>query len=491
MKKSKRPDSTAANTPSQPASSAGAYWFCELDDAGETTVYQFSPAIEQITGFKADYFSDGFKQWLGVVYPEDRQRVFDFLSKLMRTQGEGSLEFRIMRPDGILRWVLDCATSIRLPDNSMRLDGSVSDITERKQAEDMLRQSNMQLGIWINELQQRKNKMELLENIGKALQSCARLEDVKDVLVKYTAEVFPDQPGALYLYDSVSDRLKREVAWNLYEGDIDFPANFCLAWRDSQAHISPGSGSQYACKHDRTSLKENQLYLCAPLVAQGERIGVLYLRRPINDFEGKEAYDSVEFWKSLVMMVVDRLAFVILNLKLRHDLLNQSLRDPLTGLFTRRYFEEALQGELRRAQRHQRSVGVMLMQMDRLDDISETMGTAAVNVALQSFGKFVSSQVRSSDVPCRFTENEFAVLLAEASLEDAFHRAEVLRMSGENQRIFFNGRLLKAITLSIGVAAFPKHGDEVEILMDAAQQALSTAIEKGRNYVVMANGSVH
>ncbi len=491
MKKPKRPDSDPNNTEfhSSPAfSGSGAYWFWELDTQGETNIYQFSPAIEQITGFEAGYFTSGLKHWLGVVYPEDRQIVFDFLSKLMREESEGSLEYRIMRPDGLLRWVSDCAVSIRLPDNGMRLDGSVSDITERKQAEEMLKRSNMQLGVWINELQQRKSKVELMESISKALQACARLEEVKEVVVKYAGEVFPNQAGALYLFDAVSNNLQQEISWNNFEAENQFSADSCFAWQDSLAHISPGSGNQFVCEHDRSLLKEDLLYLCAPLLAQGERVGVLYLRRAINDFEGKEAYDSVEFWKSLAMMVAERLAFVVLNLKLRQDLLEQSVHDPLTGLFTSRYFEEALQGEIRRALRYRRSLGLMLIEVDRLDEIDSSLGQAAINVILQTFGKFISSQIRSSDVACYYGGNKFAVLLAEASLDDSYRRAEVFRMSGENQRIIFNGRWLKTITLSIGVSAFPQHGDTPEDVLKAAQDALNMAINKGRNFAVMANG---
>jgi diguanylate cyclase (GGDEF)-like protein/PAS domain S-box-containing protein len=462
------------------------YWSMEVGADGNLIVYHFSPLIELIVGFKPDYFNAGLKQWLGVVHPEDRQKVFDFLSRLMRTEGEALLEYRIIRPDGLVRWVSDCVSSVRLSDDGMRLDGSISDISDRKQAEDLLKRSNQQLSSWISELHQRKNKIELLENISKALQPCTKLEEVYEALASYAEEIFASQPGALYLYDVYSGDLKRVVSWANFDAEFRFNADACFAWQSGKVHLSPGSNHKLLCKHDQKHVHEALLYLCAPLVAQGERVGVLYLRRAVNDFEEKEAYDSLEFWKSMATMITERLAFVIQNLKLRQDLLNQSVHDSWTGLHIRHYFEEALQGETRRSKRHQRSIGIILMDIDHLDQVNETMGQIAGNAILQAFGKYILSQIRGSDVACRYGMDEFAILLPEASLEDTAHRAEFLRSEGKKLHISLGDSQLQPLSLSIGVAAFPQQGDNMEALLNAAQHALIMAKEKGRDRVVVA-----
>jgi diguanylate cyclase (GGDEF)-like protein/PAS domain S-box-containing protein len=462
------------------------YWTLEREADGHLSSYQFSPFIEMITGFKADYFTEGLKQWLGVVHPEDRQKVFDFLSNLMNQESEEVIEYRVLRPDGLVRWVSDCATSVRLPDGIMRVDGAVSDITERKQAEDMLKRSNQQLAVWIDELQERKNKMDLLEHISNALQPCNHLEEVFQVLAKYAEELFPNQSGALYLYDIDTDTLQRAVSWGGFAAGSTWMADTCHAWLSGKPHVSPGTNNRLLCKHDQDHARDEVMYLCAPLVAQGERVGVLYLHRNVNDFTEGEQYDSVEFWKSMATMITERLGFVILNLKLRSDLFNQSVRDPLTGMYIRRYLEESIQREIPRAIRYKRSFGLIMIDIDNLETINETMGRAAGNTVLQVFGKFLLSQIRSSDVACRLSGGQFVMLLPEASLEDTANRAELFRMEAKNLRILFGGHHLKAVTVSIGVAAFPNHGEIQADLLAAAQKALAQAKEKGNDQMAVA-----
>jgi diguanylate cyclase (GGDEF)-like protein len=350
----------------------------------------------------------------------------------------------------------------------------------------MLKRSNQELAVWINELQERKSKMDLLESISNALQPCNRLEDVYRVLVKYAEEIFPNQPGALYLYDMDASSLQKSVAWGEFTGDADWNADSCHAWQTGKPHVAPGTNNRLLCKHDQNQARDETMYLCAPLVAQGERVGVLYLRRKANDFSEGEQYDSVEFWKSMAMMITERLGFLILNLKLRSDLANQSVRDSLTGMYIRPYLEESIQREIPRAVRYKRSFGLIMVDLDNLEAINETMGHAAGNAVLQAFGKFLLSQIRSSDVGCHFGGKEFVMLLPEASLEDTANRAELFRMEGKNMRVLFGGHHLKSVTLSIGVAAFPQHGETLEELMSAAGNALAQAKTNGHDQVVVA-----
>jgi diguanylate cyclase (GGDEF)-like protein len=115
------------------------------------------------------------------------------------------------------------------------------------------------------------------------------------------------------------------------------------------------------------------------------------------------------------------------------------------------------------------------------------MGFAAGNAVLQTLGKFLLSQIRDSDVGCRFDEETFMILLSEASLDDTARRAEVLRMGGKNLRTMFGGHHLKTVTLSLGVAAYPQHGDNPNELIKAVSQASDAAKTRGRDQVVTAD----
>lgn len=461
------------------------YWTMECDLNGKPANYQFSPFVEIISGFKAEYFKGDYKKWLGVVHPEDRQMVFDYLTYLMNHEGDKVIEYRVMRPDGLIRWVSDCATSKFLDNQEMRIDGAVSDITEQKQAEDMLKKSNQQLALWINELQVRKEKIDLLDSISQALQPCKQLEEVYEVLVKYAQKIFPNQQGALYLYDVQANTLNQTISWGHFEGESTWQANMCHAWQDSKPHVSPGSDNRLLCKHDQEHIHGDKMYLCAPLIAQGERVGVFYLRRYIHDFSEGEQYDSIEFWKSMAMMIAERLGFIILNLKLRNDLANQSVRDSLTDLYTPRYLEETLNREIPRAIRYKKNFGILAITIDQFSSFQETMGQAAGNAVLQAYGKFINSQIRRSDIGCRLKENEFIVLLSDASVEDTSKRAELFRMAGKNLKIMFGGQYIRSFTLSIGVIGFPEHGETVNDLLLEAEKALSEAKQSGGDLVTI------
>jgi diguanylate cyclase (GGDEF)-like protein len=173
-------------------------------------------------------------------------------------------------------------------------------------------------------------------------------------------------------------------------------------------------------------------------------------------------------------------------LKLRNDLANQSVRDPLTGMYIQRYLFESLAHEISRATRYKRSMGLIMIDIDNFHSISETMGHAAANAVLQALGKSLLSQIRSSDIGCRFEGSTFVILLSEASLEDTARRAEVLRMGGKNLRIMFGGHQLKSLTLSIGVAAYPQHGDTPDELVKTLEAAVNLAKNRGRDQVVTA-----
>jgi PleD family two-component response regulator len=150
-----------------------------------------------------------------------------------------------------------------------------------------------------------------------------------------------------------------------------------------------------------------------PLAAQGETLGVLYLQRSaMTGVSPAMATDATTLTRQAVA-VGERISLAVANLRLREALRGQSIRDPLTGLFNRRYLEETLERELRRAIRNKRSLAVLMVDIDHFKQFNDAHGHQAGDTLLRAFGDFLGERTRGQDVACRYGGEEFAVICQE------------------------------------------------------------------------------
>lgn len=178
----------------------------------------------------------------------------------------------------------------------------------------------------------------------------------------------------------------------------------------------------------------------------------------------------------------------IRQLALREAQLRElSIRDHLTNLFNRRYMEETLEREVERARRKKGSLGVIMLDIDNFKNMNDTLGHAAGDVLFQELGTLLNSQVRSADIACRYGGDEFVLILPEASQDVTLERAEHLREKVKHLHVEYEGCMLEAITVSLGVAVFPDHGSTGEALLRSADDALYRAKYEGRDRVIMAD----
>jgi diguanylate cyclase (GGDEF)-like protein len=173
-------------------------------------------------------------------------------------------------------------------------------------------------------------------------------------------------------------------------------------------------------------------------------------------------------------------------LTLQEALRVAAVRDPLTNLFNRRYLEESLEREVRRATRRTTSLGVVMVDLDHFKAFNDDFGHQAGDALLRAVGQFLQSRIRGEDIACRYGGEEFALILPDAPLDATARRAEQIRQDAEGLRIDHGGEPLGPITLSMGVAAFPRHGATSELVLRAADAALYEAKRSGRNRVVVA-----
>ncbi len=170
--------------------------------------------------------------------------------------------------------------------------------------------------------------------------------------------------------------------------------------------------------------------------------------------------------------------------KLEAKLREQAIRDPLTGLYNRRYIQEALRDELTKAEQGTYPLSVLLLDLDHFKAINDTFGHEAGDLILKALARHLTANTRKNDIVCRYGGEEFVVVMPAISLEKAHQRAENWLASFQQMRVQYKDRLLSC-TFSAGVAGFPEIGRTIKRLFDAADRAMYAAKQSGRNQVVV------
>jgi diguanylate cyclase (GGDEF)-like protein len=165
-----------------------------------------------------------------------------------------------------------------------------------------------------------------------------------------------------------------------------------------------------------------------------------------------------------------------------------AFRDPLTGLYNRRYLDDALERELQRARRQGYPVSVLVIDIDRFKELNDQHGHQAGDEVLTALASELHASVRADDLACRWGGEEFVLVLPTMSIEAACARADMFRRDFERRAVRYRDANLRA-TVSVGVAAFPMHGVTAAELLGAADNALYRAKSDGRNCVRVASAT--
>jgi diguanylate cyclase (GGDEF)-like protein/PAS domain S-box-containing protein len=362
------------------------------------------------------------------------------------------------------------------------------DITERRQAETGLQEANQKLANWVSVLEERTTEMSQLSEMGEQLQSCQTVEEASAISSQYIQKLFPASQGALYLINASRDLAEAVKMWgdSTSTEKVFMPLN-CWAIRRGRPHLVDSSHPGVLCGHI-TGPQDGQ-YLCVPMMANGEALGILHLNHTAPAQDEQKSTDRLysDHKTQLILTVGEHIALALSNLKLRETLRQQAIRDILTGLFNRRYMEESLTRELRRAEREEKPVGVIMFDIDNFKDFNDLFGHAGGDALLRELGAFLNTHTRGSDIVSRYGGEEFVAVLPGATLEQTRLRTEELRQGVKELRVFHLGKPLGKITISVGVAAFPEHGLTSAEILKSADTALYRAKNEGRDRVVVAS----
>lgn len=268
-----------------------------------------------------------------------------------------------------------------------------------------------------------------------------------------------------------------DAAWNVLQQD-DSPQLAILDW------MMPGMDGPSICRAVRQAARRYVYILL--LTAKGHERDLVegleagaddYLIKPVSGEELKARLYAA----GRILDAQEQL------ISAREELRAQAIRDPLTGLFNRRYMEESLGRELHRALRNQQPLGVLMLDLDHFKRFNDAAGHPAGDALLKELGALLQHRTRKEDIACRYGGEEFTVILPGMAVEMARRRAEELREGMKGAEVQHRGQSLGPVTLSVGVAAAPDHGATTEEILQAADEALYQAKAEGRDRVVVSS----
>jgi diguanylate cyclase (GGDEF)-like protein/PAS domain S-box-containing protein len=362
------------------------------------------------------------------------------------------------------------------------------DITERRQAEIGLQEANQKLAAWVSELEERTVEMSQLREMGEQLQNSLNIEEACAISALYIKVLFPTSEGALYLISESKDLAEAVEMWgDSNSTDRTFVPLSCWAIRRGRPHLVDDSHTGLLCGHI-TGPQTGQ-YLCVPIIARGEAMGILHLNNtaPYQDQQKSMDKPYNEHKIQLIMAVAEHISLALSNLKLRETMRQQSIKDVLTGLFNRRYMEESLTRELHRAERDKKPVGMIMLDIDHFKDFNDLFGHDGGDALLRELGGFLKKRTRAEDIASRYGGEEFVCILPGCTLENTRIRAEELRQGAKELSVYHMGKPLSECTISLGVAAFPEDGLTGDEVLKNADLALYRAKNEGRDRVVVAS----
>ncbi|TMH00289.1 MAG: PAS domain S-box protein, partial [Betaproteobacteria bacterium] len=449
-----------------------AFW---LTDPFKSEMLYISAAYEKIWGRSCQALYASPRDWVEAIHPEDRQRVLD-AAIAKQARGDYDEEYRIVRPDGSMRWIRDRAFPVSDSEGRVyRIAGVAEDITERKRAADKIRRLNRVYAV--------------LSGIPTLIVRARDRDELfrESCTIAVEAGQFP--MAWIGLVDRETTRVK-PVAWG--GGAEQFLASAPLSMGANRAAGRGMSGTAISEKKamiandiqsdSRTQMKEqcrergiNSLAFL-PLIVENEGIGVLALYASEIGF-----FDEEEM--KLLLELAGDISFALDHIEKEEKLNYLAYYDSLTGLANRDLLHERLTQSVRAASRDERKLAVIVLDIERFKAINDSFGRQAGDELLKQFAAGLG---RVSGDPTRLARvggDHFVVVLRGLKVEE-----EVARFYEQRLREYFAQPFRIAnhdlrISAKAGIAIYPNDGSDADALLRNAEAALKKTKASGERYL--------
>ncbi|CEK12159.1 diguanylate cyclase [Legionella hackeliae] len=410
--------------------------------------------------------------------PQDRQHLLEIWQKsLQPDESTKLLEFK--HENGKTIYELS-ATQIKNEQNENKgLVHNVRDITSRVQEHSQLQDSYKKLAEGMKELQLKNEQITLLVDMSDIMLAANSQEELSKVMAKYAQALLAFSSGYLYIMHPSKNYLEKASSWGQpHTQDQLITPDQCWGIRLGRIHQIKKADKELVCEHIQITSKHPPTFICVPLMAKNDIYGLLY----IEIAEAKFILN--EETRLIIAAFTELTALALANVRLRENLRYQSIRDSLTGLYNRRYLEDALFKQIHQAERSKFSFALMMLDIDHFKKINDNYGHDAGDVSLREVGKVLEDCTRQGDIAARYGGEEFLIMLHNIDLANAKKRAEQIRTTISKLQIKYGAQPVIPLTVSIGIAVFPKDSRNKDELTELADKALYFAKAHGRNRVI-------
>jgi diguanylate cyclase (GGDEF)-like protein len=322
------------------------------------------------------------------------------------------------------------------------------------------------------EAEQRAEELERLVAFGQALGRSLDFDSIRVAITQHLPQIAGT--GDMWVL------VQQGADWMALTGDTR-GAEDVLQWGDLAEQLLSGAAENISRATEGTEGSDSKSAvhraLGFPLVVGGKAVGVLGVRPAA----GALAADR----RRIIEAAAALLAVSIKNAQLFREVKDNSVKDALTGCFTRGHSLDVIDAELRRARRSQTPVSLIMFDLDHFKDINDRYGHLCGDAVLSAVGKRMKEVLRGSDLKCRYGGEEFLVLLPETPLHGARRVAETLRREIAERPVPWAGEGL-TVTASFGLAQTMPGEVNVQTVIARADQALYRAKDDGRNCVRIA-----
>lgn len=350
------------------------------------------------------------------------------------------------------------------------------DITERRKLE-------ARAASFLEQERFREKERRGLSKTSEWLYAARTIDELLTVTKKSMQAIMPAATGHLYFYSNSRDTLDLVSSWGNTECLAHFGPDDCWGMRRGRAYAFGTEQIQFTCSHVQS---EAVPYFCLPLVAHGETIGMLHLKFPEIDLSKELTAEVLEWlnsrWETAVFCV-EQISLAIANVNLRTELLEQSTRDQLTGLWNRRWFLDTASREFRKTRRMKNPFSLISLDVDHFKSFNDHHGHEAGDMVLKEFGSLLYKTFGDKMSPCRVGGEEFMVICPNMTADSCVLAAEKLRLELRKIELKLNGRQLPPITVSQGISCSGTDSVDLFDLMRCADEALYAAKAAGRDCI--------
>ncbi len=335
---------------------------------------------------------------------------------------------------------------------------------ERDKQEDRIRKSTQEI--------------ELLHRLANMLAACNNVSEAQTVVADIIPRILGNINGCVSIMRESRNQLEVKLDWGgSWPANLTYAPHDCWALRKGKHHLSHDDHHHLPCNH-MSQCEDSGVTLCLPLTAHGNTVGMFHL------YFGHQTESINEETKQLAFTIAEHLGLALANLSLQEKLRSQALSDPLTGLFNRRYFEEAIETEWNKSSQLNQPLSLLMLDLDHFKRFNDNFGHDAGDYVLKEVSNLLKRVIGENHVACRLGGEELAVLSPDCDNKESMELANLIVKSIRELHLDMKGLSLGQLGVSIGVTTYPDLNASTLDLVKAADTALYQAKDNGRSQAI-------